>query len=221
MQNNQVACQSALNSFHTNNLCQNVAATTPDGGASSPKAECQLYLSCLLAANPQGYAAALQLYGDSSACWQSSETSTSCATACAASFKDIAGLCECSGTSCSKCASAPPMSANYMTDPDPNACLQVLGEVGLQELGDQIGTLTFSADTDTSHVEIGTQVRWACGGPATATWSGTSSPAGCPQTATLTLTPTTDGQIQLSATVTTSCPGNPPDVCAGTATLIQ
>jgi hypothetical protein len=76
----------------------------PDGGTldapTDPVAACDRYLSCVLVAAPQSYAAQLQLYGDSSECWRSDEQAVNCATACNAAFQQIANQCTCTGTSC-------------------------------------------------------------------------------------------------------------------------
>jgi hypothetical protein len=77
---------------------------TPDGGTlgapADPVAACDRYLSCVLVAVPQSYAAQLQLYGDNSECWRSDDQAANCATACNAAFQQIANQCTCTGTSC-------------------------------------------------------------------------------------------------------------------------
>jgi hypothetical protein len=102
--NNQTSCAATLDAIHAAHYCSCIQAPSSggDGGALGSKAECELYLSCLAVATPQAYAGALQLYGDSSPCWENAETSANCANACTAAYDTIANQCSCSGGKCTK-----------------------------------------------------------------------------------------------------------------------
>jgi hypothetical protein len=80
------------------------AAVPPSDGASHPaSADCQTYLSCLAATNPQVYASALQLYGQTSACWATTGQANECELACKAAYAEVEYSCDCSGSECTTC----------------------------------------------------------------------------------------------------------------------
>jgi hypothetical protein len=64
--------------------------------ASTSQSLCTLYLSCVGDSDPDSLPEALAAYGPSGTCWQTSETSTVCAQACAAGIAQ-------SDSSCTEC----------------------------------------------------------------------------------------------------------------------
>jgi hypothetical protein len=102
--NNQTSCASTLDSIHAAHYCSSIQApsSSSDAGALGSKPECERYLSCLAVATPQAYAGALQLYGDSSPCWENAQTAANCANACLDAYNTIASQCQCSGTTCTE-----------------------------------------------------------------------------------------------------------------------
>jgi hypothetical protein len=84
------------------------ATSAPDGGPSNaPVDACGRYLSCLLATSPEAYGAAIQVYGDDTACWKSPQQAEGCTKACSSAFEKIAVGCECNGSDCTKCEDVP------------------------------------------------------------------------------------------------------------------
>lgn len=75
----------------------------PDG----PAASCKTYLACLLLTSPQAYGAAIQVYGEDTACWRTAEQRAGCAQACTSAFEDLDGACACDGAECTKCQPVP------------------------------------------------------------------------------------------------------------------
>ena len=74
-------------------------ATVSDASTAVSDA-CKKYLSCLLAVQPGSYAAALTLYGETSACWVTPAQAKNCNEACVKEFGKIASGCACVGTDC-------------------------------------------------------------------------------------------------------------------------
>lgn len=73
------------------------------GGNAATDDQCEAYLSCLLQASPESYAAALALYGAESACWDTPEQAAACEQACEALLVDYGDRCECAGSECVLC----------------------------------------------------------------------------------------------------------------------
>jgi hypothetical protein len=127
-----------------------------------PSEACEKYLSCVLVATPQSYAAQLALYGSSSECWKTPQQSANCGQACTASFADIANKCTCVGTHCE-----PAMPMPTCTDAnEPNEDLQHAMPVGTSA----DGAVCPATDVDLFSISIGNvtltvNVTYASGGP--------------------------------------------------------
>ena len=83
-----------------------VADGGPDSSATGDSS-CGRYLACLLVTSPEAYGAAIQIYGDSAACWNTPLQAKGCSQACQSAFVEMKAQCECSGSTCTKCSEMP------------------------------------------------------------------------------------------------------------------
>jgi len=97
----EASCTSAIaaakQAFPSVSACSAPPTMNAGGGGDGP---CKAYLSCLLASSPSSYAAALTIYGEEAACWDTPAQSASCDQACDAAIDDLSDVCSCSGTIC-------------------------------------------------------------------------------------------------------------------------
>jgi hypothetical protein len=176
-----------------------------EGGIENPASvNCDTYLSCVLAESPQAYAAALQLYGQNSACWANSTQSANCEKACQGAYAEVSYLCECTGTQCQACSfpaantwySVPDVDAG----PDPGEVVlcsgyALLGGSNLMLEYEPLESRSASIDLPVTYgpgetigdlPEVTLTGSFGCGGPWVATGTSTSPN----QTWTATFTPT-------------------------------
>jgi hypothetical protein len=111
------ACSQALIEIQAASYCNSGSA---DLGPSKSADQCDQYLSCLLATEPDAYAAALQLYGSGSPCWANSTQTAGCNQACESAFASIASSCTCTGDSCTACNA--PAAGTYELSNESVAC---------------------------------------------------------------------------------------------------
>ena len=145
--------------------CSSTSSTGELDAATSlpPAAACERYLSCLLIAAPQAYAAQLALYGSSSECWKTPQQTMNCGQACEAAFQDIAPQCNCVGTTCMPVDPMPTCSDAF----EPNDTIQTAKPAGTRANG----AVCPATDKDvfsvalTSGGTLEVNVTYAAGGP--------------------------------------------------------
>jgi hypothetical protein len=213
----QGSCDAALSSLHDAGYCKDVS----NGPSVASGDSCPRYLSCLLATEPEAYAAAIQLYGEGSACWKSSAQSSGCEQACEASFARIESLCTCSGTSCSECKLPSTGSYHAMKTSAATCGQDITIELASFEIDDaRMGSLEIQyVDPAFGYNEITLEGPMQCGGSSTLTGTKTDS-FGCKVDVSATLTqPVTGKFLTLSGTWKVSCPSYPTDTCSQTFAL--
>jgi hypothetical protein len=215
-------CSSALLSLQQASYCKDVAS----GPSSASGSGCQRYLSCLLASAPEAYGAAVQLYGQGSACWNNDAQSAGCNQACDASYQKIADQCTCDGASCSKCAA--PDSGVYRPKggaPASGTCTGApiaIEEANLSVAAGLVGSMELYYNSPFGGGTITLTGPLQCTGASTLTGSDLNSGFGCPVVVSATVTAgPVDHSIVLSGSWQESCSGHPPVSCSQTFTLYQ
>jgi hypothetical protein len=212
----QGACDAALSSLHTAGYCKDVA----NGPSASGGDSCPRYLSCLLATEPEAYAAAIQLYGEGSVCWASSAQSAGCEQACDASFAKIESQCTCVGTSCSQCKLPSSGSYHAMRTSASTCGGDILIESASFSIdASRMGTLELQYDTP----QIGTddimlKGAMQCGGTSMLSGSKTDM-FGCKIDVSASVTQAVTGPLTLSGTWKLGCGSSPAEICSQTFSL--
>jgi hypothetical protein len=201
--------------------CEGVDCFVVEGPGVAGDQSCGRYLSCLLATQPAAYGAAIQLYGEGSACWQSDAQRAGCNQACEASFDAIATACVCSGASCTKCEA--PEDGYYRLRSlgyGGEACSAAeITSATLTTGANRVATLELTFSDAYYLPDVVLSGTLSCDGPSTLTGAAPSG-SGCTRTFTAVVDRQSDGRsILVHATRTNTCQGQAPDVCSGTVLL--